>query len=78
MEMVANGDDGETPGSLLSLFSFNTFHMSDFARLVGLLRNHHPHLAFIQEMSHFSSLSALAAVLYTGYSADLSTSLTLP
>jgi hypothetical protein len=70
MEMVANGDDGETPGSLLFLLSFNTFHMSDFARLVGLLRNHRPHLAFIQEVSHFSSLSALAAV--AGYSAYLS------
>jgi hypothetical protein len=43
-----NRDDGEAPGSLLSILSFNSFHMSDFAGLAGLLRDHRPHLAFIQ------------------------------
>jgi hypothetical protein len=47
-----------------------------FRRLAGLLRDHHPHRAFIQEVSHFSSLLALPAVLAS--SAYLSTSLEPP
>jgi hypothetical protein len=73
---VTNRDDGEAPGSLLTLLSFNTFHMPDFAGLAGLLRDHRPHLAFIQEVSQFSSLPGLAAAY--GYSAFLSTSLESP
>ncbi len=69
-------DDGEAPGSLLTLLSFNTFHMPDFTGLAGLLRDHRPHLAFIQEVSQFSSLPGLAAAY--GYSAFLSTSLEPP
>jgi exonuclease III len=62
--------------SLLSILSFNSFHMSDFAGIAGLLRDHRPHLAFIQEVSHFSSLPVLAAAF--GYTASLSTSLEPP
>jgi hypothetical protein len=73
---VMNRDNGEAPGSLLTLLSFNTFHMSDFAGLAGLLQNHHPRLAFVQEVSHFTLLPGLAAAF--GYSSFLSTSTAPP
>jgi hypothetical protein len=77
MLAVMNRDDGEALGSLLTLLSFNTFHIPDFASLACLLRNHRPPtLAFIQEVSQFSSLPRLRVTL--GYSAFLSTSLELP
>ncbi len=70
--MATHRDDGEAQGSLLSLLTFNTYHMSDFAGLGPLLQSHRPHLAFVQEVSPHASLLSLAAA--TGYSAFLSTS----
>jgi hypothetical protein len=74
--MAAHRDDGEAHGSLLSLLSFNTYHMTDFAGLGPFLQAHSPHLAFVQEVSPHASLLSLAAA--TGYSAFLSTSTSPP
>ena len=69
-------DDGETPGSLLSLLTFNTYRMTDFAGLPALLHAHRPHLAFVQEVTPHASIAAMAAAV--GYSAYLSTSTSPP
>jgi hypothetical protein len=68
-------DDGEAPGSLLTILSFNLHLMSDFAGLPHLLRKHRPHLAFVQITPHTSIAEAAAAA---GYSTFLSTSLSRP
>jgi hypothetical protein len=69
-------DDGEAPGSLLTILSFNLHLMSDFAGLPHLLREHRPHLAFVQEITPHTSIVEVAAA--AGYSTFLSTSLSRP
>jgi exonuclease III len=69
-------DDGEAPGSLLTILSFNLHLMSDFAGLPHLLRKHRPHLAFVQEITPHTSIVEAAAA--AGYSTFLSTSLSRP
>ncbi len=76
MAAMTSKDDGEAPGFFLSLLTFNTFHMADFAGLPSLLQTYRSHLAFVQEASPDASLLSLAAV--TGYSAFLSISTSLP
>jgi hypothetical protein len=69
-------DDGEAPGSLLTILSFNLHLMSDFAGLPHLLCEHRPHLAFVQEITPHTSIVEAAAA--GGYSTFLSTSLSRP
>ncbi len=76
MAAMTSKDDGEAPGSFLSLLTFNTYHMADFAGLPFLLQTHHSHLAFVQEVSPDATLLSLAAA--TGYSAFFSTSTSPP
>ncbi len=69
-------DDGEAPGSLLTILSFDLHLMSDFAGLPHLLREHGPHLAFVQEITPHTSIVEVAAA--AGYSTFLSTSFSRP
>jgi hypothetical protein len=64
-------DDGQALGSLLSLLSFNTYHMRDFTDLPALLHAHHHYLVVIQEVARQASVCAMAAAV--SYSNFLST-----
>jgi hypothetical protein len=66
--VVANRDDGETPGSHMSLISFNPYHRTGFAGLLTLLHAHCPHLMFVQWVSpHASICAVVAAAGYLGF-----------
>jgi hypothetical protein len=72
MAVVANRDDGETPGSHMPLISFNPYHRTGFAGLPTLLHAHCPHLMFVQWVSPHASICAVVAA--AGYLDFLSTS----
>ena len=53
-------EDGEAAGSLLTLLSLNTAKRHDLGGLAALLRQHRPHLVFLQELGPSTPLAALA------------------
>jgi len=54
-------DDGEEAGSLLTVLTLNTARRADLGGLAALLRQHTPHLVFLQEIGSSTPLAGLAA-----------------
>jgi hypothetical protein len=75
MAAVTIRDNGETRGSLLSLLSFNKYHVTSLTGLPTLLHAHCPCLVFFQEVTSHVSLCAMVAV---GFTIFLSTSVVPP
>jgi len=62
LRMPLPRDDGEAVASLLTILSLNKNKRADLGSLHGIIKETKPRLVFLQEVSSFNAVSALASV----------------